>query len=216
MLVSGRGDTLGHTFSRNYVHVIFGTGTKDRRKTITQELQTRLWAYLAGIGKNHDIGMLAVGGTGDHVHILLHLPHKIPLAKAVLLLKSNSSKWMNEVTEFSWQEGYGDFSVNASNLEAVIRCVRNRQKHYRQLGFEEELRAILQKHGVAHHPRASLGISGLWRDGLGQILGFNGNRSKGFACSVSNIQASPSGRCAPEKDKSKIRLPGRIPGSLRS
>jgi REP-associated tyrosine transposase len=142
---------MAHTLSRNYVHVIFGT--KDRRKTITQDLQPRLWAYLAGIGKNHDIGMLAVGGTEDHVHILLHLPPKIPLAKAVVLFKSNSSKWMNEATEFSWQEGYGAFSVSASNLDAVIRYVRNQRQHHRKLGFEEELRAILQKHGVAHDPR---------------------------------------------------------------
>jgi len=142
---------MAHTFSRNYVHVIFGT--KDRRKTITQELQTRLWAYVAGIGRNHDIGILAVGGTEDHVHILLHLPPKISLAKAVLLLKSNSSKWMNEVTEFSWQEGYGAFSVSASNLDAVIRYIRNQRQHHRKLGFEEELRAILQKHGVAYDPR---------------------------------------------------------------
>ena len=142
---------MAHTFSRNYVHVIFGT--KDRRKTITQELQTRLWAYVAGIGRNHDIGILAVGGTEDHVHILLHLPPKISLAKAVLLLKSNSSKWMNEVTEFSWQEGYGAFSVSASNLDAVIRYIRNQRQHHRKLGFEEELRAILQKHRVAYDPR---------------------------------------------------------------
>jgi putative transposase len=97
--------------------------------------------------------MLAVGGTEDHVHILIHLPPKISLAKAVLLLKSNSSKWMNEVTEFSWQEGYSAFSVSLSNLDAVIRYIRNQRQHHRKLGFERELRAILQKQGVAYDPR---------------------------------------------------------------
>jgi len=57
---------------------------------------------------------------------------------------------MNEVTEFSWQEGYGAFSVSSSNLDAVIQ---NQRQHHRKLGFEEELRAILQKHGVAYDPR---------------------------------------------------------------
>jgi putative transposase len=60
---------------------------------------------------------------------------------------------MNEVTEFSWQEGYGAFSVSPSNLDAVIRYIRNQRQHRRKLGFEEELRAILQKRGVAYDPR---------------------------------------------------------------
>jgi len=73
-----RGDTLPHTFCKNYVHVIFST--KDRRKTITKELQPPLWAYLAGIAKNHDMTIVALGGTEDHVHILFHLPPKLALA----------------------------------------------------------------------------------------------------------------------------------------
>ena len=73
-----RGDTLPHTFSKNYVHVIFST--KDRRKIITKELQPPLWAYLAGIAKNHDMTIVALGGTEDHVHILFHLPPKLALA----------------------------------------------------------------------------------------------------------------------------------------
>ena len=51
------------------------------------------------------------------------------------------------------KEGYGAFSVSASNLDAVTRYVRNQRQHHRKFGFEEELRAILQKHGGAHDPR---------------------------------------------------------------
>jgi REP-associated tyrosine transposase len=97
---------MAHSFSRNHLHVIFST--RERRKTIPREWQPRLWAYLAGICKNHGMIALAVGGTQDHVHLLFHLPPRLALAKAILLLKSNSSKWMGELgREFSWQEGYG-------------------------------------------------------------------------------------------------------------
>jgi putative transposase len=144
---------LAHTFSKNYVHVIFST--KDRRKIIEKELQPRLWAYLAGIAKNHDINMLAVGGTEDDVHLWFRLPPKLPLARAVLLLKANSSKWMSK--DLSWQEGYGAFSVSASNLESVIRYVRNQQKHHRKFTFEAEFRAILRRHGIECDPRDLLG-----------------------------------------------------------
>jgi REP element-mobilizing transposase RayT len=144
---------LPHTFSKNYVHVIFST--KDRRRTISRELQPRLWGYLVGIGKNYDMNIVAVGGTEDHLHILFHLPPSLALAKAVLLLKSNSSKWVGE--GFSWQEGYGAFSVSASNLNSVMRYVRNQEKHHRKFTFEQEFRAILRRHGVEYDPRDLLG-----------------------------------------------------------
>jgi len=93
---------MAHSFSRNHLHVIFST--RERRKTIPREWQPRLWAYLAGICNNHGMIALAVGGTQDHVHLLFHLPPRLALAKAGLLLKSNSSKWMGEQgREFSWQ-----------------------------------------------------------------------------------------------------------------
>jgi REP element-mobilizing transposase RayT len=101
---------------------------------------------------------LAVGGTQDHVHLLFHLPPSLALAKAVLLLKSNSSKWMGEQgREFSWQEGYGAFSVSSSNLNAVMRYVQNQEAHHRKIGFEEEFRAILKRHGVEYEPKYVFG-----------------------------------------------------------
>ncbi len=147
-----KGRHMAHTFSRNHVHVVFST--KDRRKTILKERQPRLWAYLAGICKRRDMIALAVGGTENHVHSLLHLPPKLALAKALLLLKANSSKWMNEHgQEFAWQEGYGAFSVSASNLDQVVRYIQNQEAHHRKTNFEEEFRALLRKHGVEYDRR---------------------------------------------------------------
>jgi REP element-mobilizing transposase RayT len=101
---------------------------------------------------------LAVGGTQDHVHLLFHLPPSLALAKAVLLLKSNSSKWMGELgREFSWQEGYGAFSVSSSNLNAVMRYIQNQEAHHRKISFEEEFRAILKRHGVEYEPKYMFG-----------------------------------------------------------
>ena len=80
---------MAHTYSRNHLHVVFST--KDSRNTIEKELQPRFWAYLAVICKNYEMIALVVGGTENHVHILFHLPPKLALAKAVQLLKGNSS-----------------------------------------------------------------------------------------------------------------------------
>ena len=69
---------MAHSFSRNHIHLVFST--KDRRNAIAKEWQPRLWAYLAGICKNHEMIAVAVGGTENQVHILLHLPPRSAFA----------------------------------------------------------------------------------------------------------------------------------------
>jgi hypothetical protein len=54
---------------------------------------------MAGICRNQGMVAIAINGMADHAHILFHLPPILSLAKAVQLLKANSSKWMN-VTGF--------------------------------------------------------------------------------------------------------------------
>src|SRR5271170_2219572 len=103
---------MSHTYAQNVIHVVFST--KDRCKTISKEFQPRMWAYVAGICKNHGIFAHAVGGTDDHIHLLIQIPPSLALAKAVLAIKSNSSRWTNEQGfKFSWQQGYAAFSVSA-------------------------------------------------------------------------------------------------------
>ena len=146
---------MAHSFSRIHIHLIFST--KDRRNTITKEWQSRLWAYLAGICANHEMIGLAVGGTENHVHVLLHLPPKLALAKAVALLKANSSKWMGEQgNEFSWQERYGAF-VSSSNLDQVTRYIQNQEAHHRRTSFEDEFRELLRRHGLEYDPKYLFG-----------------------------------------------------------
>jgi putative transposase len=101
---------------------------------------------------------VAIGGTVNHVHILFHLSPKLALAKAVQLLKGNSSKWIGEQgIEFAWQEGYGAFSVSSSNVDQVAGYIRNQEAHHRKFSFEEEFRALLKKHGVEYDPKYVVG-----------------------------------------------------------
>src|SRR5262249_3363689 len=101
---------MSHSYVSNRLHVVFST--KERRKLIPEKTQPELWRYIVGIGRNHRLPISAVGGTDDHVHLLLELPGTITISKAVQLIKANSSKWMNEtkVKAFAWQEGYAAFS----------------------------------------------------------------------------------------------------------
>jgi REP element-mobilizing transposase RayT len=148
---------MSHTYSSNRVHVIFST--KERKKALSDEFQPKLWAYMAGIAHNQGFEAIIIGGVRDHVHALLVLPPSIPLAKAVQHLKGSSSKWINETAteRFSWQEGYGAFSVSASQTEDVAAYIRNQRAHHEKKSFEEEFMEFLKKYGVDYDPAYVLG-----------------------------------------------------------
>jgi putative transposase len=117
---------MAHTYIANFTHYVFST--KDRENTIPPELKEKLWAYLLGIANNLRVKTLAVGGTANHIHMLLALPPTIPVAEAVRKLKANSSRWLGEQgIAFRWQEGYGAFSVSPSLLNVVQAYIRNQK-----------------------------------------------------------------------------------------
>jgi REP element-mobilizing transposase RayT len=117
-----------------------------------------MWAYVAGICKNHEIIAHAVGGMDDHIHLLIQIPASMSLAKAVLAIKSNSSRWANEQgNHFAWQEGYAAFSVSASLVPAVVRYIQTQESHHRKMPFDAELLALLKKHGVEFDPKFVFG-----------------------------------------------------------
>jgi REP element-mobilizing transposase RayT len=96
----------------------------------------------------------AIGGVEDHIHILLELPPTLAVSAAVRTIKSNSSKWVNELgRRFAWQKGYAAFSVSASNIAAVERYVRSQEQHHRKMTFEDEFIGFLKKHGIAFDPK---------------------------------------------------------------
>lgn len=151
---------MGHTFTTIRVHVVFST--HGRRPLLLPEVQTRVWDYIGGIGKNHGIPIHEVGGIADHVHILMSIPATVTMAKAVQTLKAFSSKWLNESGvmkngRFAWQEGYSAFSVSESNVEAVARYIRGQAEHHGKRSFEDELRALLVKHRVQFDERHVFG-----------------------------------------------------------
>src|ERR1035438_193642 len=144
---------MSHTYVFDLVHCVFST--KERRNAILPEKLSELWSYLGGIARNNGFKAVAIGGTENHIHILLSLPATIPLAKAVQLLKGGSSKWMNETREgrFAWQEGYGAFTVGISQQAGTIAYINTQAEHHRKRNFEEEFLAFLKKHSIEYDPK---------------------------------------------------------------
>jgi REP element-mobilizing transposase RayT len=149
---------MSHTYSSLRIHVVFST--KDRQRVLPEQLQPKLWAYMAGIARNHNFDAIKIGGVDDHCHALILLPPPMPLSKAVQTLKGCSSKWMNETavgTRFAWQEGYGAFSVSASQTDGVIEYIRNQADHHKKRNYDEEFLELLKRHGVDYDPVHVLG-----------------------------------------------------------
>ena len=146
---------MPHSFVNALFHCVFST--KDRRRTITSDLQERLWPYLGGIARDKGIKALAVGGVEDHVHVLLSLPSTMDIAKAVQLVKGGSSKWVHDTfpehRAFAWQTGYGAFRIGISQVADTKRYIARQEEHHRTRTFQEEFTAILQKHGIQCDPR---------------------------------------------------------------
>jgi putative transposase len=147
---------MSHSYAQNTVHLVFST--KDRSKMIGPNLRAKLWAYIVGICRKEGIFVHVLGGTADHIHLLLQLPPTHSIARAVLTIKSNSSRWARQMrSDFAWQEGYAAFSVSASVLPIVQRYIENQEEHHRKMSFEEEYLAFLRKHGVTYDPKFVLG-----------------------------------------------------------
>jgi REP element-mobilizing transposase RayT len=100
---------------------------------------------------------LAIGGAADHMHMLISLPATISVAKALQLLKGNSSKWIHDtfpkLHSFEWQEGYGAFSIGISAIDATAKYIRNQADHHRTRSFREEFVTILRRHGLDYDER---------------------------------------------------------------
>lgn len=134
------------------IHVIFST--KDRRPLLDAVMRPKLHAYLATVARNAGCEAYRVGGVADHVHLAIRLLRTLTVADLVENLKTSSSKWVKgqvpDLSAFSWQRGYGCFSVGPTDLDLLCAYIDQQEEHHRTRTFQEEFRMLLKKYGVAH------------------------------------------------------------------
>jgi putative transposase len=136
-------------------HLIFST--KDRQPLITAEHQPRLYEYIGGAIRGQGGVALAINGTEDHVHVLAKLRPDRSLSDALRDLKANSSGWMHGVFPalrgFSWQRGYGAFTVSQSNIGQVKEYISRQKEHHERKSFRDEFIEFLRANGVEFDER---------------------------------------------------------------
>ncbi len=138
---------MAHTYTLQLTHCVFST--KERADIIADP--PRLWTYMRAIARNCDVNVAAIGGTANHVHLLMKIPANNRTADVVRKLKANSSRWMNEIGHgFAWQDGYAAISVSPSQLPAVVRYIEHQAEHHCTRKFEDEYEALLRKSGITY------------------------------------------------------------------
>ena len=131
--------------------------TKDRRPLITVDRQERLYAYIGGIIRGLGGISLGINGMEDHAHVLAKLRPDKALSDVLRDLKANSSGWMHDVfpeaSDFSWQRGYGAFTVSSSQIGRVQRYIADQKVHHAAQTFEDEFVGLLIKNEIEFDPR---------------------------------------------------------------
>ena len=145
---------MSHSFIKMWAHIIFST--RGRVPVIDDALRAELYPYMASI-INREFGFTRrIGGTSNHIHLLVHVKSTACAADMMRVVKANSSRWVHRhfrlSYRFAWQTGYGMFSVSASRLPETIGYIDDQEKHHLRMTFEEEFEYLLKKHDVEYDP----------------------------------------------------------------
>jgi REP element-mobilizing transposase RayT len=131
------------------VHLIWST--KNRESIIVPCLKPTLLDHLKSNAKEKNIWIDTVNCVSDHVHALVSLGAEQSISKVAMLLKGESSHWINKnnltKTKFEWQDEYIAISVSESNVETIKRYILNQEEHHRKKSFAEECDEFIKKFG---------------------------------------------------------------------
>jgi REP element-mobilizing transposase RayT len=137
------------------VHIVFST--KFRVPVLAERFRPDLFRYMSAICKNYRSIPHEIGGLSDHVHVFCSLPRDLAICQLVEQIKVGSSKWMKRqdtsLQGFSWQAGYGAFSVSRSNFARVKNYVVNQEMHHRANSFATEMQNLCIKYQVRFDER---------------------------------------------------------------
>lgn len=149
-------DTIGRmpqSLATVLVHAVFST--KDRTPWIAPAIRQELHPYIVSVLANIGCPSIQTGGGEDHVHALFRLSRTMSLAQVIEKTKTSSAKWMKAkgMRDFSWQAGYGAFSVGQTEADRVIAYIKGQEEHHRKVSFQDELRGMLREAGLKFDER---------------------------------------------------------------
>ncbi len=141
---------MANTYTQIYIHVVFCV--QDRYCLISKTWKDELFKYITGIIQNNGHKLIAINGMADHLHIFIGMKPSQSLSDLMQDIKGDSSKWINGKGflrgRFSWQEGFGAFSNSASQIDNVVKYIKNQEIHHMKKIFIDEYKDILKKFNI--------------------------------------------------------------------
>jgi putative transposase len=141
---------MAQSLSNVLIHTVFST--KDRYPHILSALQPDMHAYLAKICQSLGCFVFKIGGVEDHVHLFTTLPRTLSQSSLVEEIKTSSSKWFKgkhpDLKTFSWQKGFGIFSISPSHKNALIHYIATQSEHHKNIDFKNEFLNLLKKNDL--------------------------------------------------------------------
>ena len=147
---------MPQSLAKLLVHTVFST--KDRRPFLRDKnLRDEMHHYLGGILSHLGCQPIIVGGVEDHVHLLCALSRTCNASEMVKEVKRGSSLWIREraasLHDFSWQNGYGIFSIGFSQIPVVKEYIATHEDHHRRQAFQDEFRKLLRRYEIEFDER---------------------------------------------------------------
>jgi len=143
---------MPQSLSNVLIQIVYST--KQRKPWLQDEaVRQELYKYIAAILRNEvDSPALLINGVEDHIHMLCSLSRKHAIMDLVQISKTESSKWIKKqgavYHDFSWQAGYGVFSVSQSMKDPMMRYIADQEEHHRRMSFQEEFREMCRRNGI--------------------------------------------------------------------
>jgi putative transposase len=137
---------MPNTYTQLYLHYVFAV--QSRENVISAKWEESLYKYISGIITNKGQKLMVINGMPNHIHILVGIRPSITIADLARDIKSNAAKYVNDnrlvAGKFSWQEGYGAFSVSPSQVSKVATYIENQKEHHKAMTFKDEYLALLK------------------------------------------------------------------------
>ena len=146
---------MANTFTQIYLQFVFAI--QDRMSLIRPEWKNELYKYITGIVQNNKHKLIVINGIPNHLHVFVgYKPHQL-IPDLLKDIKGCSSTWINEKKfirgQFRWQAGYGAFSYSHSQIDAVVKYIKNQEQHHKKHSFREEYIQLLQRFDIPYDER---------------------------------------------------------------
>jgi len=146
---------MANTYTQIYLHVVFAV--KHRDALISSSWKERLHKYITGIIQNQGQKLIAINTMSNHAHIFIGMKPDTALSDLMRDIKRDSTNFVNNEIrlhgKFGWQEGFGAFSYSHSQIDSVVKYIRNQEEHHRRKTFREEYETMLKDFAVAYDDR---------------------------------------------------------------